>query len=414
MSNSNTTKTILLMAGGTGGHIFPALAVGKILEKQGWKLHWLGSDGGMEEELVPKHGINMTLLPVKGIRKKGLASLIKAPFQLLSSVLLARKVIKKIKPDVALGMGGFASGPGGIAAKLCGVPLVLHEQNAIAGMTNRQLNRFSNITLQAYPGAFVEGLKKLVTVGNPVRNDLMNIPSAEKRMSLDSGSIKLLIIGGSRGAMVFNQKIPAMLDIINGGLKVEVRHQCGRGNLGDVAARYKALSNSLVEHDVTEFIDDMAAAYEWADLVICRAGALTVAEVAMAGCAAIFVPYPYAVDDHQTHNARYLADQNAAVIIQQHDLDEQRLAHQITALANDKKRIIDMAIVAKSLAKPQATQQVSEFCKQAATGDFSVTLDNEEQNHEEKNHEEKNNEEQNNVEKSEMKSSAPESSHESR
>lgn len=398
MSNSNTAKTILLMAGGTGGHIFPALAVGKALQEQGWKLHWLGSDGGMEEELVPKHGINMTLLPVKGIRKKGLASLIKAPLQLFKSVMLARKAIKKIKPDVALGMGGFASGPGGIAAKLCGVPLVLHEQNAIAGMTNRQLNRFSNITLQAYPGAFVES-KKLVTVGNPVRTDLMSIPSAEQRISLDNGSIKLLIVGGSRGAMVFNQKIPAMLDIINGGLKVEVRHQCGRGNLGDVAARYKALGNSLVEHDVTEFIDDMAAAYEWADLVICRAGALTVAEVAMAGCAAIFVPYPYAVDDHQTHNARYLADQNAAVIIQQHDLDEQRLAHQITALANDKKRIIDMAIVAKSLAKPQATQQVSEYCKQAATGDFNVTL---------------NNEEQNNVEQSETTSSALEKTNESR
>lgn len=374
MNKSN--KTILLMAGGTGGHIFPALAVGKELQQQGWTLHWLGSEGGMEEELVPKHGINMTLLPVKGVRNKGLASLIKAPFQLFKSVMLARKAIKKIKPDVALGMGGFASGPGGLAAKLSGVPLVLHEQNAIAGMTNQQLNRFSNITLQAYPGAFVEA-KKIATVGNPVRTDLMALPSAKERINTEEGSINLLVVGGSRGALVLNQKVPAMLNIINGGLRVNVRHQCGRGNLGDVAARYKELTNTLVEHDVTEFIDDMAAAYEWADLVICRAGALTVAEIAMAGCAAIFIPYPHAVDDHQTHNARYLANQGGALIIQQHDLDEQRLAHQITALANDKQRIIDMATVAKSLAKPKATTQVAEYCKRAAVGQFEIMSDKE-------------------------------------
>jgi UDP-N-acetylglucosamine--N-acetylmuramyl-(pentapeptide) pyrophosphoryl-undecaprenol N-acetylglucosamine transferase len=369
--NSKKNKTILLMAGGTGGHIFPALAVGKELQQQGWKLHWLGSEGGMEEELVPKHDIKMTLLPVKGIRKKGLASLIKAPFQLIKSVWLARKVIKKIQPDVALGMGGFASGPGGLAAKLCGVPLVLHEQNAIAGMTNQQLNRFSKITLQAYPGAFVE-TNKVATVGNPVRTDLMNIKAAKERITVAEGTINLLVVGGSRGAMVLNQKVPAVLDIINGGLTVNVRHQCGRGNLGDVAARYKDISNPLVKHDVTEFIDDMAAAYEWADLVICRSGALTVAEIAMAGCAAIFVPYPHAVDDHQTHNARYLADQGGAVIIQQHDLDVQNLAHQITALANDKNRIIEMATIAKSLAKPEATTQVAEYCKRAAIGQFDI------------------------------------------
>ena len=290
--------------------------------------------------------------------------------------MLARKAIKKIKPNVALGMGGFASGPGGLAAKLSGVPLVLHEQNAIAGMTNQQLNRFSNITLQAYPGAFVEA-KKIATVGNPVRTDLMALPSAKERINTEEGSINLLVVGGSRGALVLNQKVPAMLNIINGGLRVNVRHQCGRGNLGDVAARYKELTNTLVEHDVTEFIDDMAAAYEWADLVICRAGALTVAEIAMAGCAAIFIPYPHAVDDHQTHNARYLANQGGALIIQQHDLDEQRLAHQITALANDKQRIIDMATVAKSLAKPKATTQVAEYCKRAAVGQFEIMSDKE-------------------------------------
>ncbi|AOE50465.1 undecaprenyldiphospho-muramoylpentapeptide beta-N-acetylglucosaminyltransferase [Kangiella sediminilitoris] len=370
MSDS-VNKTILLMAGGTGGHIFPALAVGKHLQQQGWKLHWLGSEGGMEEELVPKHGIRMTLLPVKGIRKKGLTSLLKAPFQLLNSVLKARAVIKKVKPDVALGMGGFASGPGGIAAKLCGVPLVLHEQNAIAGMTNSYLNRLSNITLQAYPGAF-DNSNKLATVGNPVRTDLMAIANAEQRIHRDNGTIKILVIGGSRGAMILNQKVPAMLDIINGGLNVDVRHQCGRGNLGDVAARYKQIKNQLITHDVTEFIEDMAEAYSWADLVICRAGALTVAEIAAAGCAAIFVPYPHAVDDHQTHNARYLASQGAALIIQQHDLDETVLAQQVTSLANDKEHLIEMAAMAKKLAKPYATEQVADYCKRAAIGDYRI------------------------------------------
>lgn len=374
MGNS-VNKTILLMAGGTGGHIFPALAVAKELRQQGWKLHWLGSEGGMEEELVPKHDIKMTLLPVKGVRNKGIMSLIKAPFQLLRSILMARSAIKKIKPDVALGMGGFASGPGGVAAKLCGVPLVLHEQNAIAGMTNEQLNRLSNITLQAYPGAFVES-EKVATVGNPVRTDLMNIEAAKERIDIAKGSVKLLIIGGSRGALILNNKIPKMLNIINDGLKVKVRHQCGKGNLGDVAADYKNLTNDLVDYDVTEFIDDMAAAYSWADLVICRAGALTVAEIAMAGCASILVPYPHAVDDHQTHNARYLAGQGGAVIIQQHDLDERNLANLITALANDKQRIIDMAITAKSLAKPHATQQVADYCKRAAVGDFTIHHNN--------------------------------------
>ncbi|NVK21009.1 MAG: undecaprenyldiphospho-muramoylpentapeptide beta-N-acetylglucosaminyltransferase [Kangiellaceae bacterium] len=358
-------KTILLMAGGTGGHIFPALAVGHYLRDKGWKLHWLGSENGMEQDLVPKHAIDMTLLPVSGVRKKGLLSLIKAPFQLLKSVLLARKAIKAIKPDVVLGMGGFASGPGGLAAKLCGVPLVIHEQNAIAGMTNRQLNRFSQWTLQAYPGAFAAN-KKVKTLGNPVRTDIFHIADANERIKDKEGSINILIVGGSRGAAVFNERLPETMNIVNDGLYLDVRHQCGKGNSQAVNERYNNGTNQRLNFCVTEFIEDMAEAYAWADLVICRAGALTVAEVAMAGCAAIFVPYPHAVDDHQTHNARYLADQGAAVIIQQHDLSEQVLAQNITALANNKQHIIDMAQKARSLAKPNATQEVAAYCELAA------------------------------------------------
>ncbi|WP_251358007.1 undecaprenyldiphospho-muramoylpentapeptide beta-N-acetylglucosaminyltransferase [Kangiella sp. TOML190] len=358
------SKTILLMAGGTGGHIFPALAVGHYLQNQGWNLHWLGSEGGMEETIVSNHGIKISLLPVKGIRGKGLVSLLKAPFTIASNVMAAKKIIKQVKPDVVLGMGGFASGPGGLAAKLCGIPVVIHEQNAIAGMTNKLLHKVSKFTLQAYPGAFGNA-KKVVTTGNPVRKDIyekakQSLPSAEE------GKVNLLVVGGSLGAQVFNQKVPETLNIVNHGLLIDVKHQSGRGKAAEVEAAYQAATNERLTFEVLEFIEDMAATYEWADLVICRAGALTVAEVAMAGRAAVFVPFPHAVDDHQTHNARYLADQGAAVIIQQHDLSPQRLAEQITALANNKKHLVEMAQKAQSLAMPNATQEVADYCIQAA------------------------------------------------
>ena len=360
------SKRILLMAGGTGGHIFPALAVGKYLQQEGWQLHWLGSVGGMEEELVKKHEIPMTLLPVKGIRKKGFMSLVKAPFQLLKSIWLARKTMKQFKPDVVLGMGGFASGPGGVAAKLCRIPLVIHEQNAIAGMTNTQLNKISRWTLQAYPGAFPES-KKVKTVGNPVRQDISHDIDPADRIEAGNKSVNILVVGGSRGAAVFNEELPDIMSQVNSGLEVRVKHQCGKGNVAAVTQNYERVATEKVKFKVIEFIDDMAQAYKWADLVICRAGALTVAEIAMAGCVAIFVPYPHAVDDHQTHNARYLADQGAALIIQQHDLSKERLAKEITALANDKEHLIEMAQKAKALARPEATEQVADYCKKAAS-----------------------------------------------
>ncbi|NVJ65594.1 MAG: undecaprenyldiphospho-muramoylpentapeptide beta-N-acetylglucosaminyltransferase [Gammaproteobacteria bacterium] len=365
MSNQ---KTILLMAGGTGGHIFPALAVGKHLQAQGWKLHWLGSEGKMETQIVPQHGIDMSLLPVKGLRGKGLLAILKAPFSIVSNILAAKKIIKKVKPAVVLGMGGFASGPGGMAAKLVGVPLVIHEQNAVAGMTNKLLHKVSKYTLQAYPNAFAEN-KKVVTTGNPVRNDFMNIAIASERVDSQEHGVKVLVVGGSLGAQVFNDKVPATMNVINDGLHIQVKHQAGRGKAQEVEGAYQVCTNERVTAEVTEFIDDMSAAYEWADLVICRAGALTVAEVAMAGCCAIFVPYPHAVDDHQTHNARFLSDKGAALIIQQHDMSEKRLAEQITALANNKEHLIEMADKARQLAKPQATEEVAAFCVKAANSD---------------------------------------------
>lgn len=367
------SKTILLMAGGTGGHIFPALAVGKYLEAQGWKLHWLGSVGKMEERIVPEHGIPIDLLPVKAIRGKGFLSLIKAPFNIISSVLEAKKRIKKINPDVVLGMGGFASGPGGIAAKLIGIPLVIHEQNAIAGMTNKWLHKFSNVTLQAYPGAF-SGSKKVITTGNPVRADFKKVTNKEFS---ENGQLKILVVGGSLGAEILNEKVPATLEVVNHDLKVDVWHQTGRGNLEKVKESYKYPNNEKardnIKPKVTEFIDDMGDAYAWADLVICRAGALTVAEVAMSGVCAIFVPFPYAVDDHQTHNARYLSDEDAAILIPQHNLQIETLADQITALANNKTHMKNIADKALELSKENATESVAKFCINATSKNAKET-----------------------------------------
>lgn len=361
------SKTILLMAGGTGGHIFPALAVGKYLEAQGWKLHWLGSAGKMEERIVPEHKIPIDLLPVKAIRGKGFLSLLKAPFNILSSVLEAKKLVKKINPDVVLGMGGFASGPGGIAAKLIGIPLVIHEQNAIAGMTNKWLHKLSNVTLQAYPGAF-SGNKKVITTGNPVRADFKKVTN--KQFS-ENGQLKVLVVGGSLGAEILNEKVPATMEIINQDLKIDIWHQTGRGNLEKVKASYQFSESEKgcgnIHPKVTEFIDDMGDAYAWADLVICRAGALTVAEVAMSGVCAIFVPFPYAVDDHQMHNARYLSDENAAILIPQHNLQIEALADQITALANNKAHLKNIADKALALAKDNATETVAKFCMNVAS-----------------------------------------------
>ncbi len=353
------------MAGGTGGHIFPALAVGKYLQAQGWKLHWLGSEGKMETALVPQHGIEMSLLPVKGLRGKGVLSLLKAPFSILSNVLTAKKIIKKINPDVVLGMGGFASGPGGMAAKLVGVPLVIHEQNAVAGMTNKLLHKVSLYTLQAYPNAFASN-DKVITTGNPIRKNFLDIPTACERVNQEQHGVKILVVGGSLGAEIFNKKIPTTMNVINDGLNIQVKHQAGRDKAEAVDAAYQACTNDRVDAEVIEFIDEMSTAYQWADIVICRAGALTVAEVAMAGACAIFVPFPHAVDDHQTHNARYLSDEGAALIIQQHDLSEARLADQITALANNKQHLITMANKARELSTPEATEEVASFCIKAA------------------------------------------------
>jgi len=363
----SSSPRILLMAGGTGGHIFPALAVAELLSEQGWKTHWLGSENGMEVTLVPKHGIDLSVLSIAGIRGKGLITRMISPLYILRAVWQAVKVINKFRPDVVLGMGGFASGPGGIAAWLLRRPLCIHEQNAIPGVTNRVLSKLARYSLQAFPGAFT---KADAVTGNPVRKSICDLQQPEVRFSEHQGAIRLLILGGSRGAAIFNELLPEALLSLHGNVELNVWHQTGANNRGIVVERYseRQLIQSSSENwqlKIDEFIDNMDAAYQWADIVICRSGALTVSELAAAGLGALFVPFPYAVDDHQTANAQYLVSADAAEIIQQSELDALSLANRIRHLAN-RKQCLQMAINARLQGKPEATKEVADFCVKAA------------------------------------------------
>ncbi|MDO4430860.1 MAG: undecaprenyldiphospho-muramoylpentapeptide beta-N-acetylglucosaminyltransferase [Lonepinella koalarum] len=342
-------KRLLIMAGGTGGHVFPAIAVAEYLQQQGWEICWLGTADRMEAQLVPKHGIPIKFIQISGIRDKGIGALLKAPFAIFKAVLQARKIIREYRPNAVLGMGGYVSGPGGIAAKLCGVPVILHEQNAVAGLTNRWLSKIAKRTLQAFPTAFVGE----ETVGNPVRSDLFATALPEQRFSEREGKLRLLVVGGSQGARVLNLTIPKVVNALWD--KLDVHHQVGAGSTDYVSALYEEQAKSAVK--ITEFIDNMAEAYAWADLVICRAGALTVSELAAVGTPAVFIPFQHK-DRQQYLNATYLAEVNAAKIIEQTDLNAEVLIELINGL--DREKLMQMAITAKSMAKPLAAQRVAE------------------------------------------------------
>lgn len=335
-------KKALVMAGGTGGHVFPALAVAQALVARGWSIHWLGSRGGMEVELVTKHGFAISTLPVSGLRGRGAAGLVAAPFKLLRSLLGALAVIRRERPQAVIGFGGFASGPGGVAARLAGIPLVVHEQNAIAGLTNRLLARIATRVLAAFPAAQAQ-LPGAQVVGNPVRDVIRQVPEPEARYASRDDTLRVLVVGGSLGAQALNAQVPGALALVAGKRALSVRHQTGRNAVDETRGNYARVN---VAADVSAFIDDMAAAYAWADLVICRAGALTVSEVAAVGVPAIFVPFPHAVDDHQTHNAAYLVKVGAAVLLQQADINAERLAKEILAIAG-REKLLAMAIAAR-------------------------------------------------------------------
>jgi UDP-N-acetylglucosamine--N-acetylmuramyl-(pentapeptide) pyrophosphoryl-undecaprenol N-acetylglucosamine transferase len=346
---------ILIMAGGTGGHIFPAIAVANALEAQGFEIHWLGSQKGLETELVPKQGFTLHPLPIKGLRGQGLARLLKAPWVLAKALVTSLRLIRRLKPRYVVGFGGFASGPGGLAAKLLGVQLALHEQNAVAGLTNRLLSRFADPLMQAFPGA----LTNAITLGNPVREDLCQLPKPSERWANRKGPIRLLVLGGSLGALAINEALPKAIQLLEPKQRPEIWHQCGARHF-EVSSQHYQLCYPQAR--VSPFIEDMAEAFAWADLVLCRAGALTVSEIAAAGIAALFIPYPYAVDDHQTKNAQWLVDAGAADILPQSELTPATLAHWLQQHAQDRTPLLAKAERAYAIAKRNATQAVVENC----------------------------------------------------
>ncbi|MGO4999987.1 undecaprenyldiphospho-muramoylpentapeptide beta-N-acetylglucosaminyltransferase [Oceanisphaera sp. W20_SRM_FM3] len=350
---AQSTKTLLVMAGGTGGHVFPGLAVAALLRNQGWDIHWLGTAERMEAQLVPQHGYPLHTIAIAGVRGNGLKRKLLAPLHILRATWQARGILKQIKPDVVLGMGGFASGPGGVAAWLAGIPLVLHEQNAAAGMTNKLLARLAKRVLIAFAGPF-DSFKNTQLVGNPVRAEVLALLSPETRISLDPQPLRLLVVGGSLGAKILNEVVPHAVALAG---NIKVRHQTGKGNSEAVRAAYQDLG---VEADVSDFIDDMAGAYAAADLVVCRAGALTVSEIAAAGVGAIFVPLPHAVDDHQTKNARVLSEHEAALLLPQSELTARHLADQLQRLTNNRARLLTMAQLARKQAIIDAAERVVE------------------------------------------------------
>lgn len=344
-----TKKRLLVMAGGTGGHVFPGLAVAKFLEKQGWEICWLGTADRMEAELVPKYGIEIAFIRVKGLIGSGLMRKLRAPWMIVSAIWQARQVIKRVKPDAVLGMGGYVSGPGGIAAWLSGVPVILHEQNAVAGLTNQWLAKVAKQVLQAFPGAF-DGQP---VVGNPVRRDVCDLPDPAQRFADRQGALRILVMGGSQGARILNQTVPEAMPRLE--QSVTVRHQAGKNNAEKTLSAYQHAG--MVDVDVSEFIDDMAEAYAWADVVICRSGALTVSELAAAGVGAIFVPFMHA-DRQQALNGDYLVSRGAALMIEQPSLTAQSLAETINRL--DRHRLLAMATAARDAAIIDADARVAD------------------------------------------------------
>lgn len=343
---------ILILAGGTGGHIFPALAVAQQLRQRGIGLHWLGSTRGMEGRIVPRHNIQLTKIAISGLRGRGWQGWLLAPVSILYATAQAIIAILKLKPGVVLGMGGFVSGPGGLAAWLCRKPLVIHEQNAIAGMTNRIMSRFATRVLAGYPGAFVAS--RAVVTGNPVRADM-----TQKIARTPNNEFHVLVLGGSQGARRLNEVVPRALAKLTSAARLVVRHQCGDTAL---AATRTAYAESALAASVEPFIEDMATAYAWADLVICRAGAMTVAELAAVGVPSILVPFPYAVDDHQTANAQYLKSRGAAIVLREAELSPTTLHAALAECVDNDALLATMAAGARAAARPNAAAEVAGVC----------------------------------------------------
>jgi len=348
-------RTIMVMAGGTGGHIFPGLAVARELQARGWDIIWLGAEGGMETRLVPEHGFAIETVKIGGVRGKGLQRLITLPFVLVGALLRTAAVMLRHRPDIAIGFGGYTGFPGGVMARFFWKPLVLHEQNSVAGLTNKLLSKIASRTLYAFPGAFPnkDGL-----VGNPVRAEIAAVAEPAARFAGRQGPLKVLVVGGSLGAKVFNDTVPQALALLDPSQRPQVVHQAGAKALDQLKANY---AQAGVAADCRAFISDMASEYAAADVVICRAGALTVAELAAAGVGSLLVPYPHAVDDHQTGNAKYLADAGAAKLVPQPEFTAQQLADWLKSL--NHAACLEMANKARSLGIVDAAQKVASVCE---------------------------------------------------
>ena len=352
------SHSILIMAGGTGGHIFPALAVADILRGQGWKVVWLGAPGSMEAELVPKHGYDMAWVRFSGVRGKGLRRKLMLPINLLIALWQSAVAIFRHRPDVVLGMGGYITFPGGVMAALLRRPLVIHEQNSIAGLSNRVLARFAKKVLSGFPDV----LPNAIWCGNPVRVDITSLPEPDQRYAARTGNMNILIVGGSLGAKILNEIVPLALALLPKEIQPNVVHQTGKQYLGEVTQSYQQAG---VKVDVKSFIDEMAKQYGNADLVICRAGALTVAELASVGVASILIPYPFAVDDHQTSNAHFLSERKAAILIPQDEFNAEALAkilNELLDIESGRDKLLSMARRAHDLDKGNAALKVAQTC----------------------------------------------------
>ena len=351
--------TVLIMAGGTGGHVFPALAAADVLLRKGLRVQWLGTARGIEADLVPKAGIPLHFISVSGFRGKGLRAQLAMPFRIIRALWQAVQLLKRVNPQCVLGLGGFASGPGGVAAWLLRKPLVIHEQNAVAGTTNRMLAFIAKRVLLGYPHALEN--ENAEFVGNPVRAAIANLPPPEQRWRERKGALRLLVLGGSLGAQPINAVVPAAIALLPENLRPEIIHQTGRAHVDAVREHYRSLN---IAARVEPFIADMADAYAWVDAVLCRAGALTIAELAAAGVGAILVPLPHAIDDHQTYNARWLSEQHAGVLVPQSELTAENLASLLRELSARPQELLAWARNARALAKPDAAQRVADACLQ--------------------------------------------------
>lgn len=352
---------VMIMAGGTGGHVFPALAVADELRRRGLEVLWLGSRGGFETGVVPAAGFRAEWISIRGLRGKGIRSWLTAPGKILVAMAQAWRVLRRNRPGLVLGMGGFVTGPGGVMARLAGIPLVIHEQNALPGLTNRWLARIATRVLEAFPGSFGDS-GKAELVGNPVRLEIAALAPPSDRMSNRGAPRRLLVLGGSLGAEALNRLVPEALALLPTELRPQVRHQAGKGKEEQTATTYRSAG---VAAEVSPFVQEMAEAYGWADLVICRAGALTVSELAAAGVGSILVPYPFAVDDHQTRNAAYLVQAGAARMVPQSELTAEGLAALLRELLSEEGRLLTMATAARTQAQPEATARVADFCEEA-------------------------------------------------